>query len=202
MGVNSPVRDCRTRFILIAVTLTLLSGVDLRAGETQDTRSYDRFWSLGAVQQRGPGDDTFYGLRALYVVNNDDEGCGMPMLLFFGGGELLAAPEGRIARVLGSFSLLSIPFGPPFHDFGDRRRLSFWLWPSASIDWLWDVPDGGTGVAVGFGAEIIFRPSVRTQLGLGWDRSFSTVLGSRNQLSLSFRWGIRERKPSPVTDRL
>lgn len=93
MGVNSLVRDWRIRSILVAVVLALSLGVDIYADDTKHARSEVKLWSLGAVQQRGPGDDTFRGLRALFVVYSDDEYCGPPVTMF-GGVELLA----RVSR--------------------------------------------------------------------------------------------------------
>src|SRR5258705_12492603 len=173
-----------------------LLGGRVYAGDSAYTRSDIKLWSLGVIQQPGPGDDTFYGLRATWVGYCDDDSCHTPITMFW-GGEVLGAPEGGIARGIASFSILSFPFGPRFKDMTGRSRASFWFRPTAAVDYLWDLPDSGLGVSVGFGAEVIFRPTWRTQLALGWDRFFSTVLGSRNQMSLAFRWGIREKKRYP-----
>ena len=145
-------------------------------------------WSIAGVQQHGPEDQTFYGARFLYLAFCDDDSCHTPVT-FFWGGEVLAAPKGGITRGLASLSILAFAFGPGFTAVPDRHRFSLWVRPTAGLDYAWNIPDHGIGVDAGVGAEFIVRPSVGTQLAVGWERYFSTSLGSRNQWSLAFRWG-------------
>lgn len=168
----------------------------LHAAEPPSTRSEVRLWSISALEQWGPHGATYYGTRVLRVTYCDDDSCHTPVTWFW-GGEALAASEGRALRAIGSFSIFAFPFGSEFESLRGRHRASLWLRPEVGVDGLWDAPDPGVGVSVGLGAELIYRPTPRTQLSLGVDRYFSTVLGTRNQASLTMRWGVQEKTHYP-----
>lgn len=188
-------RSRRVRVRLVMAVLLALGPAGLvGADESTSTRSTVFFWSVAGISQEGPEDQTFHGLRFLYLALCDDMMCHTPFA-FYGGGEVLTAEEGTIARALGSFTIFCFPFGPRLKAMTDQPRFDLWLRPTVSIDALWDTPDEGVGVSAGFGAEFAVHTSPSTQVTFGWERYFSSVLGSRNQLSLSFRWGVRE-KPS------
>lgn len=178
-----------SRVFVMAALVWCLVVESAAAADAPPARSDVLFWSVAGVQQQGPDDRTFYGPRFLYLAYCDDDSCHTPVTYSW-GGEILAAPIGGIARGLASFSILAFALGAGFTSMPGRHRLSVCIRPTAGLDYAWDIPDDGVGVDVGFGGEVIARPSVGTQLALGWERYFSTSLGSRNQWSLAFRWGV------------
>ena len=190
--------QARTEWRSLLVALAITGGLSWGTFDSHaaaSSRSDVHFWSVGGVQQWGP-DATYYGTRVLRVTYCDDDVCHTPVTWFW-GGELLAASEGRAVRAVGSFSIFAFPFGSEFKSLPGRHRASIWLRPEVGIDSLWDAPDPGLGVSAGLGAEFILRPTVRSHLAFGVDRYFSTVLGTRNQVSLTFRWGVLEKTHYP-----
>jgi hypothetical protein len=176
--VGSQVRGLQ---ILIFTLLVLFDWVGGGAAQTVPTRSTGWFWSAGAVRQAGPDGELFKGVRVLRV-GYDDSCC--PGFGLFWGGEQLRADRGRLGRAIGGASILLFPLS---------RHFSTWLYPMTGLEYLWDQPKDGLGASVGFGAEFIARPRGTSQIAVGWERYFSTVAGSRNQVTLSYRWGVMQR---------
>jgi hypothetical protein len=168
--------------VVITVLAFLLNATafGLLFAQTAPSRSTGWFWSVGAVRQVGPDDQLFRGVRFVRLGYDDT---GHPPLGVFFGGEQLVADRCRLGRAFGGMSLLLFHLG---------SHASAWIYPTAGVDFLWGQPDDGLGASAGFGAEFIVRPRQTSQVAVSCDRYFSTVAGTRGQVSLVFRWGVMQ----------
>lgn len=162
-------------FVPFTVLFLNVAGSRLMA---EDFYSAKRYGSLSALSESVEHED-FTGGKLAYVLWWDDHA---PPLFFSAGLEYLTGDPGWVTRTTAALTVLVGPGG---------RRLSAALKPIVGIEYN-DADGSGAGAVAGAGAELVLRPTSKTQVAAeyNWLKSFGGE--SSQQVGLGFRYSFEK----------